>query len=484
MKDFAIRIGIDVPQVLYSAATYATGALVERLGVPAVLGHMDRIPQPDLVYSIRVNPSFKGLSYICDPLLYEPQCKCNAIKVKGLHVWVRRGTDPLAIDPIGGIFRLLTLLDENHVPQTCRDKRGIFIDDALPDERQKTIAVPFVEQHAELVWRALVKDRPELSKANRVRWPNGAQFAAAVTHDVDAIHLGAPREILFNAARALVRNDLRSARMALHGVKWLGRANGNPLNRFESWRNIEKQKGIRSAFYFFLRPKFCKLDCHDCRSSLDSVHIDVTPLQQMVEEGWEFGLHPAICSYGSVLELARGKQWLEKNLACSVSGLRHHYLGLDWYKPYETFRNHIAAGFKYDSSIAWRNSAGFRAGTCLPYRPFDLDSGCILPLVELPLSIMNNHIAGRGVHQGRTTDPKGRLSECVSLVNCIRESGGLLTLNWHQEVAVDRWVHAGFMDGFFSIWQAVTDGTSPWIATPVEISNHWRCLSDQLLSVV
>ena len=51
------------------------------------------------------------------------------------------------IDLIGGVFRLLTLLDECHIAESCRNRRGIFTVDALPESRRAVLAIPLVERH-------------------------------------------------------------------------------------------------------------------------------------------------------------------------------------------------------------------------------------------------------------------------------------------------------------------------------------------------
>ena len=222
----------------------------------------------------------------------------------------------------------------------------------------------------------------------------------AVTHDTDAVNLGAPRELVTNFAKLVLRRDRTYADMIHSGLRHRRDATGNPLFGFPIWRELEERRRIRSTFYLFVRAAHLKPDINNCKSTVVEQHIDWRILRGMADAGWEFGLHAPINAQGSVDALIGGKRWIEDKLHAPVYGLRHHYWALDWRAPYKTWRRHVNSGYRYDTSIAWRDMAGFRAATCHPFRPFDPVRGKPLNIYVLPTCVMDGHVLGRGAGPG------------------------------------------------------------------------------------
>ena len=153
--------------------------------------------------------------------------------------------------------------------------------------------------------------------------------------------------------------------------------------------------------------------------------------------------------------------------------MRHHYWALDWRDPTATHRQHREAGFDYDSSIAWRDRAGFRAGTALPYRPFDREAGRALDLIEIPCTLMDGHVLHADT-RGTRTDPEAAQKMGREIIQRVRESGGALVTNWHQEVAFNRLHVSGYMEALDRLLEPLRDSSEVWVATPHEVCTHWR----------
>ena len=76
--------------------------------------------------------------------------KLNYKCFENTYLWCPEAiTSKNDIDLIGGIFRLLTMLDENQIDQSKRDKRDIFLVDDLSKERALSSGIPLVEYHIE-----------------------------------------------------------------------------------------------------------------------------------------------------------------------------------------------------------------------------------------------------------------------------------------------------------------------------------------------
>jgi hypothetical protein len=186
----------------------------------------------------------------------------------------------------------------------------------------------------------------------------------------------------------------------------------------------------------------------------------------MADMGWEFGLHASIYSRRHPDGLRRSRDLLEAHLDRPIEGLRHHYWAIDWERPWKTFQQHAAAGFRYDSSLAWRDVPGYRAGTSLPFRPFDPEQQRPIDLWELPAAIMDGHLLERPSAAQEAT--------ASSLIEETRSVGGLLVLNWHTETANQVLARVGYRDAFERILDRVLTSEDAWITTPRRLLDHWE----------
>jgi peptidoglycan/xylan/chitin deacetylase (PgdA/CDA1 family) len=306
-----------------------------------------------------------------------------------------------------------------------------------------------------------------------------------LSHDTDAITLGSPSEMAFNLVKGVVRGDRTSLSMFGQGFRYLRRPTENPLFGFPGWRNLEAPK-FRSCFYLFAKPKNLKRHLNDCRSTVVEQKIDWAPLREMAASGWEFGLHAPIYAKRQAAALRWGKQFIEDKIGQPVQGLRHHYWALDWRNPYLTFRKHIEAGFGYDSSIAWRDGMGFRAGTSMPFQPFDPEPQTAMPIYELPTSLMDGHLMDGAAMNGDSMNADSghggpsRRSAAFQLLREIKARRGMAMLNWHTETACNRYRYQGYVDALGEILEQVASDSEAWITTPGEVVQWWSERQRQL----
>jgi hypothetical protein len=378
------------------------------------------------------------------------------------------------VDLIGGIGRLLCLLDEATVPESARGEDGVFHLTALDHERAAVHDVPLVDWHVRAVASLLMESGFDLAAATP-RWPNGAQYAVVLTHDTDAAGLHDPRELARIVARGVRYRSPRVLAVAGSGAwGWITRAS-DPQFQFAGWAELERSLGVRSAFYLHTG-NGGRRHLHDPTYAVGG-HRRWRVLAELADDGWEMGIHAAIRSGRSTDALARSRLALEKVVGRPVQGLRHHYWRINWRAPWETFRRHEAAGYRYDTSMAWRDRPGFRAGTSQPYHPFDPRSGREVRLLELPTSIMDGHL-----FEYLRLDVAHAVATALELVGEVRAAGGLLNLNWHQETFANRHANRGWRDSYEAIVRAVAADSGAWVATPSDVTGWWlereRLLTD------
>ena len=374
---------------------------------------------------------------------FDPRCFHPSSVFKGLGnpvLWTHQDVqDETEIDLIGGAFRLLAFLDESQVAEDERDRLGVFHTDALPESRRVLRAEPIMENHVRKL--SAILDAPEMHDNIMAKWPNGKKWALLVTHDTDAVHLGAGAEIAFNLAKAIIRRQSLRFKMIKDGFRAMRNPIAeNPLYGFTRWQEIERAKSIRSAFYLFLR-QHVSFDLNDCRSSVGDRRFKWKELRTMANDGWEFGLHPPILAKGNLDEFLSGKRYIEENIECPIFGLRHHYWALDWRKPHLTYRKHVNAGFRYDLSIAWQDAPGFRAGTCFPFRPWDPSRSRGLDIYAIPTSILDGHVIPS--QDGSEFDLEQSSIAAKEILDKVRKHEGVANLDWHTEAACNHYLYKG-----------------------------------------
>ncbi|MFZ5868048.1 MAG: hypothetical protein ACOYXY_19355 [Thermodesulfobacteriota bacterium] len=474
-----IRVSLQVPELYRSRAAYVIRIFALRWGIP-ILFTSD---EPDLIYSSPNSTVATGDAFCLpfDESAYQPQTACALRRRDAGSCWVVAGDDREWPDLVGTTYRLLTHLDESHVSEDNRDRRGIFVNAALPPDRAQSASVPLVEYHAAALLDQLLRLRPRLAEKSIPRWPNAKQYALVLTHDVDATNVSAPLEIAANLAKALLRGSGVNARLFALGVFGLRRGSSNLYFQFQRWKDWEALRNLKSAFYLFYRPRRVRFDINDCRSSVAARQTDWKTLRKISREGWEFGLHSSIRSRERPAAIAEAREWLEGKLAGPIRGVRHHYWSIDWRAPHRTHRLQAESGFLYDSSIAWRDQAGFRAGTCLPYAPYDPEAEKALPLTELPCNLMDGHILFRNV-SGARRDYEEAVRLGHQLMEIVKAAGGAAVLDWHQEKGFNRLECPGFFDVLDAVLEPCLTDSDAWIALPREVVEHWNTRADLILS--
>jgi hypothetical protein len=220
---------------------------------------------------------------------------------------------------------------------------------------------------------------------------DGATFAVALTHDVDSVRRWTRAG--FAGAAARLKGDVVAGRRraALGEVKSLALAPVHKLRGTDpNWRFSQivretRRHGASGCTFFVLGGHS---DPHD---GAGEIYSQLRP--RLVEElggvEAEIGLHGSYRSARDVRLLAEEKQRLEA-LGIRVAGHRYHYLRVD---PHHNLEPLAEAGLRYDSTLAFADALGFRAGLARPFRPWDFALDEPLDIVEVPLAAMDVTLA-------------------------------------------------------------------------------------------
>ena len=310
-------------------------------------------------------------------------------------------------------------------------------------------------------------------------WPGGKQFAVCLTHDVDLIdRVTTPRQALRSMRTSLAGTPTstreRVVRLARPGVR-AARALVNGISRapgadtLERCLEIELEHGVSASYFFTVYPGAessrydCTYDFGDaCLFRGERMRIaDV--LRTVDREGFDVGLHG---SYNSALVpgmLAREKAALEAATGLAVTTTRQHFLHWD---VRATPRFHAEAGFTADSTLGFNRNLGFRAGTSLPFRWFDLERGQPLDLVQVPMIL----------HDGALRRPDALELDLALARDVVREfvdkaadTGGVATFVFHPN-NLER-------DDYLELFRtAIARGLERdgWFASLRDLDGWWR----------
>jgi peptidoglycan/xylan/chitin deacetylase (PgdA/CDA1 family) len=213
----------------------------------------------------------------------------------------------------------------------------------------------------------------------------------------------------------------------------------NPYNNFDKYMSIEEEFGFRSTFFFMCGQK----GRYGARYSINQVK---QVMRRLSEQGWEIGLHTNFDSYDNVKKIKQEKKALEIALGEEIIGCRNHYLR---FKVPDTWGKIKEAGFKYDSTLGFTDTLGFRAGIAFPFFPYNSLVEGIVRIIEIPLVIMDAAI----LHE---KCPENAWHEIKTILNETKNVNGVIALNFHQRILYEQ-EFPGWGDVYIKILQYIKE---------------------------
>jgi hypothetical protein len=310
---------------------------------------------------------------------------------------------------------LLTLSRYEETVSSERDVHGRFPARHSVAVRDGFLDRPIVDEYGLALEQALSYLLPGWQPAER-------RLCAKISHDIDwtglpinptgaALHIG--HMIRHRKPLATVR-DL------------LGWAAGLEPAYLKSVREIVRlalERDLDSAVYWMAAPTSLRDSGYDPRHPM--IRDVITWLQ---DQGVEMGIHPGYRTFRSPGQLSREVQTLREALGEQSLGGRQHYLR--WCP--DTWLHWERCGLVYDTTVGYAEQIGFRAGTCIPYRPWLLAPGREGNLVEIPLLVMDGTLL---YHMALTHHES--VEAIRRLVGQCRVVGGVFTLLWHNSSLSD-----------------------------------------------
>ncbi|HET60332.1 MAG TPA: hypothetical protein ENN32_08195 [Chloroflexi bacterium] len=332
------------------------------------------------------------------------------------------GTVVFYADIIAATLFLLTRWEETVVPD--RDEHGRFPATASVAYKQGFLDRPIVDEYA-LILRAWLKVlcpnwRPEPHK-----------FEVKLSHDVDHVQrfpnwrkgartlLG---DVLKRHDPGLAKDSAINTLAQIANPRW-----DHYYRGIYKLAELSKAYGFSNDAFYFMAAEPGPFDPgYDIQAPFVRECIET-----LLQEGFEIGLHPSYKTFEEPSRLLEEKARLDAVLGYSEYGGRQHYLRV---QVPDTWRHWEQAGFAYDSTMTYADCAGFRCGTCHPFRPFDLHQNRELDLWEIPLIVME----GTLFHYRHLT-PQQVEQRILELAQRCSQVEGTFTLLWHNTSLYQNW---------------------------------------------
>jgi peptidoglycan/xylan/chitin deacetylase (PgdA/CDA1 family) len=380
-------------------------------------------------------------------------------------------------DLVASAFVLLACWDERTT--AARDKFGRLPYDASVFAANPSLRIddPAVDRYVELLREALA---PRLAELGLERLPSqgwvwgearpaDTRFAVALTHDLDNLWRWTRRGFAaagYRTARAVRRGDGAAARREIgDGADWLVRhlpRRTDPFWTFPLILDGEDARGVSSTFFVIAR------HTHKQDGNQPETYRRRIPeaLDLVRAAGREVGLHGNDADRLGVGPLVGDRDDLQRRAGGDVTGIRYHYLRALYH---ETLPYLEAAGFGYDTSLAFAEHEGYRCGCSFPFRPYALAGERPLDLIELPLAVMDGTLQEE--HYRALAAPDAEHAAAAVLARALR-SGGAVSLLWHNN-RFDRRVSRGYDEVYWHLLdQALAHGA--WCGRAADIVARWR----------
>ncbi|MCB2204999.1 polysaccharide deacetylase family protein [bacterium] len=252
----------------------------------------------------------------------------------------------------------------------------------------------------------------------------GRDAAVVMTHDIDYLSKFTPG-LLF---REVVKNFLFNRRHVRAGERirrlkeYVAFAREEKDPYVQSIYNMlehEQHHGVRGSWLF----KAGGRDKRDVSYRIDGARA-TRVLSRLREAGHDIGLHPSFHAHADAGMLHEEARRLSSASGTHAQSIRQHYLRFLYPR---TWRQQVEEGFEVDSTLGFAEHEGFRNGSCHPFLPWDLERGEVLPIWEVPLTMMDGTLAHyRGKSAGES------VTHIEHVLDTVHAASGVAVLLFHN----------------------------------------------------
>jgi hypothetical protein len=335
------------------------------------------------------------------------------------------------------LARLLLRVEESE--HRHRDQWGCWEYGFSENFRRGRLWFPEVD-----LWVATERRRLAKEVSLEPLWPQGAPFALCLTHDVDMVarrwtarqHLRslsvAMRGSTGDSGEAAARRRAWAAARAMARVPYFGVSRApDATDTLERSVELERSRGVTASYLLTVYPARQKTIYDAVYAGADRCRFRGRTrrvreiARELQKEGFDVGLHAGYATATELDDFRYEKDMVEGYLGGDVVSCRQHYLHWD---VAATPRIQSEAGIQVDTTVGFNRNIGFRAGTALPYRLFDLAGDEPLDVLEVPLIIQESPLLSANALELDLTLAQETMK---GFIDRIAETGGVVTLLFH-----------------------------------------------------
>ncbi|MBO6118343.1 MAG: polysaccharide deacetylase family protein [Bacteroidales bacterium] len=350
----------------------------------------------------------------------------------------RESDDSLGFDVFAAVFYMVSRYEE-HLP-FIKDEHSRFCATDSIAYKNGFLDKPVVNIWAECLKKELAAKYPELKFKKR-------EFNFVNTIDVDQAYSYKGKGLyrsLGGLARDISKKDFRAC---IDRIKVLLTLEKDPYDCFDYLLNVKTKYKLNTIF-FFLFARHSRFD-----KNISVYNHSFLTLIKKLSDYTTIGIHPSYFSaeYPGEVDgqIKRLSDVIHKSVKCS----RFHYLR---FSLPQSYRNLIASGIHEDYSMGYANTAGFRAGICVPYNFYDLEKDCETKLRLHPFMFMDV-----ALKNGMNLKADKAFEVMQKFIDAVKAVGGEFISIWHNEsLSSDR-----IWQGWRQVYQKQTEYISQYIKT-------------------
>jgi hypothetical protein len=323
---------------------------------------------------------------------------------------------PLPFDPFAAAFYLITRYEEYTI--TDRDMHGRFMAASSLAYRNHFLEMPVIDIWAHMIRDVIQKHYPSYLFPEK-------EFTFIPTIDVDVAYAYKGRSLLRNMG-AVVKSGLNIQDQLRRIQTWLGSVQ-DPYNTFETIDSSHKRWNL-SPIFFVQVGKHGKFD-----KNLAPHHPLMKNLVSKLANEARIGVHPSCQSHLNKEMVKEEQETLAAITGGDITKSRQHFLRMALPDTYNVLEQ---CGIQEDYSMGYADWVGFRAGTCTPFKFYNLLDERETNLVIVPFGVMDGTLKR---YMG--LDPHTAITKIKDIVQSIRAVNGTMVTIWHNHSfsGIDEW---------------------------------------------
>lgn len=297
-------------------------------------------------------------------------------------------------------------------------------------------------------------------------WPNEKSFAVALMHDVDQPFRGdmlSAKRLTKSALKRFPVGIRKAGTLALRGIIKQITGGKDPYFNFQKYMDTEEIFGFRSSFNLVAIPEQRGIMVrYDPSYDLNHPYVRMA-LDEVKGRGFEIGIHISYLAAENRDLMKEELSYLKKVAGREILGGSLHYLRLQVNRTWEYLSD---IGLTYDTSMGYNEALGFRAGWAHPYLPYSFDQKRALPILSLPLVIMDGVLFDTerlSIHEAT--------SYCLKLLEEVKLRKGMAVILWHLRT-LDNKDYPGWGEVYNNILEYLSC-ENVWVTSPGEIASWW-----------